>query len=68
MCCNVSSGAVVKRGKGACICLCERVGVKEGMGGERAGAVVLAHVCVWRAGVDTDTAAPLSSSISSQDV
>lgn len=26
------------------------------------------HVCVWRTGVDTDTTAPLSSSVCSQDV
>lgn len=32
------------------------------------GACLLTHVCVWKAGVDTDTAAPLSCSICSQDV
>lgn len=30
---EMSSGVVVKRGEGSCVCLCEHVGVKEGYGG-----------------------------------
>lgn len=69
ICCNMSSGAVVKSGRGhMCVCVCgclsEHVRVEEGV----RWRWCVAHVCVWRAGVDTDTAAPLSSSIPSQDV
>ena len=44
----MSSGAVVKTGKGPCVCLCEHVGVKGGGG-------VSLHMCVFRELVLTQT-------------